>query len=93
MIRVVESIQSYLKFLKEHLAENAAASVETSHTVAQLAEALPAITRSLADIVDRLDSIDARLNRYIGDQSKQEGRVARLDHHVSEVRKKLGLGA
>ncbi len=84
-VRTIEAIQSYLKFLKEHLADCAAAAVETSHAVSQMAETLPAVTRMLSEVVDRLDSIDDRLNRYISDQAQQDGKVARLEKHVSEV--------
>jgi len=89
MIRVIEGIQHYLKFLKEHLADCASAAVETSHSVAQIADMLPAVTRTLADVVERLDSIDERLNRYIADQAQQDGKVARLEKNVSEVRERL----
>ncbi len=89
MMKVIEGIQGYLKFLKEHLADCAAAAVETSHAVAQMAETLPAVTRMLGEVVDRLDSIDDRLNRYISDQAQQDGKVARLEKHVSEVRERV----
>lgn len=91
-MRIIESIQAYLRFLKETVAESAAATVETGVLVAQIADTLPAITRALSEVVTRLDSIDERLNRYIGDQARQEGKVARIDRHISEVRQKLGIG-
>jgi chromosome segregation ATPase len=89
MIRIIEGVQSYLGFLKDHLADCAAAAVETSHAVAQMAETLPAITRHLAEMAASLESIDARLNRYIDDQAQQEGKVGRLSAQVSEIREKL----
>lgn len=91
MIRIIEGIQGYLKFLTTRLAECASSAVETSLAVQQIAEAIPAITRHMAEMSDHLNSINERLNRYIEDQSKQEGKVGRIDKHVSEVRKKLGM--
>jgi len=91
MIRIIEGIQSYLKFLTTRLAECASSAVETSLAVQQIAEAIPAITRSLAEMSDHMGSIDERLNRYLADQAQAEGKVARIDKHVSEVREKLGL--
>lgn len=89
MIRIIEGIQSYLAFLKEHLADCAAAAVETSHAVAVMADTLPAITRHLSDIAASVDNIDTRLNRYIDDQAKQEGKVGNLSKQVSEIRERL----
>lgn len=93
MIRIIEGIQSYLKFLTTRLAECASSAVETSLAVQQIAEAIPAITRSLGEMSDSLSEINSRLNRYLSDQAQQEGKVARIDKHVSEVREKLGMKA
>jgi len=89
MIRIVEGVQQYLKFLKEHLADCAAAAVETSHSVAQISESLPAIVRTMNEIHAEVSEMNGRLNRYIADQAKQDGKVARLEKNVSEIRAKL----
>lgn len=89
MIRIIEGVQTYLKFLKEHLADCAAAAVETSHAVAQISETMPAIVRTMNEIHAEVQEINSRLNRYISDQAQQDGKVARLEKNISEIRERM----
>lgn len=93
MIRIIEGIQGYLKFLTSRLAECASSAVETSLAVQQIAAAIPAITAKLGEIHDEAAETNSRLNLYLQDQARQEGKVARLDKQVSEVREKLQMKA
>lgn len=86
MLRIIESIQSYLKHLNESLADCASAVTELSNNVQTIADAMPYITRKLGEIADEQTKQGEAWGRYVQDQAKHEGNLERFK---SEVREKL----
>lgn len=84
--RVLEEIAAYQKFLKESVAEAMSAVVEVSNSVIMASEAVSGMTQKLGELFDQQREMNDRINRYIFDQAQQDGKVARLDKLVSEVR-------
>jgi septal ring factor EnvC (AmiA/AmiB activator) len=82
---VLESMQLHLKELSSDMADAVAAVTETSRSLAQLGNTLQALTGKLAELYDQQNEQNERINRYILDKARDDGRIGRLEKHVGDI--------
>ena len=93
----LHEISAFLGSLSEDMADCSAAamgSVEAGEAIAasvqQINEAMAEIRGFCGDLADEQRRQNAQINRYIADQAKGEGDMARLRSEVREIKRSSG---
>lgn len=91
-LRVLEDIAGYQKFQKESIADAMSAIVEQAKQNEQVSNAVVEMTSKLVQLFYQQAEMNERINRYILDKARDDGRLAKLEKQFSEVRKVAGVG-
>jgi hypothetical protein len=94
MIRVIESIQSFLG----HIAENVAGAVEavTAQATAQeavvvkldrLEEVMVSLTGKVGQLCDSVEDLNTRLGSYLTEQARKDVSLRQLASEVREIKR------